>query len=299
MTLTGLHLLLTYQCTLECDHCFVWSSPYAEGTMSLQQVREILRQGQELGTIETIYFEGGEPFLCYPILVKAAQEAHAMRFKVGIVSNGFWANTYDDAMEWLCPFRGILSDLSVSNDLYHWNEVYEEKVKNALAAAEYLSIPIGTISIAQPETVNAAEAVGQLPVGESKLMYRGRAAGNLAGKAHHQSSKNFTTCPYENLNDPSRVHIDALGYVHLCQGISAGNVFETPLKELWANYVPELHPIAGVLLEGGPSALIQAYDVSENGGYADACHACYEARRQLRSLFPDILVPDQMYGEGY
>ena len=40
MELTGLHLLLTYQCNLECDHCFVWGSPWQSGTMTLQNVRE-------------------------------------------------------------------------------------------------------------------------------------------------------------------------------------------------------------------------------------------------------------------
>ncbi len=36
MRLTSLHLILTYQCTFECDHCFVWGSPWQEGTMQLQ-----------------------------------------------------------------------------------------------------------------------------------------------------------------------------------------------------------------------------------------------------------------------
>jgi hypothetical protein len=30
--------------------------------------------------------------------------------------------------------------------------------------------------------------------------------------------------------------------------------------------------------------------------YADACHLCYEARRSLRERFPEVLLPDQMYG---
>jgi molybdenum cofactor biosynthesis enzyme MoaA len=39
MRLTGLHLLLTYQCTLECGHCFTWGSPWQSGTMTLQDIR--------------------------------------------------------------------------------------------------------------------------------------------------------------------------------------------------------------------------------------------------------------------
>lgn len=27
MPLTGVHFLLSYQCSHECDHCFVWAAP--------------------------------------------------------------------------------------------------------------------------------------------------------------------------------------------------------------------------------------------------------------------------------
>jgi MoaA/NifB/PqqE/SkfB family radical SAM enzyme len=49
--LSGLHLLLTYQCTFECDHCFVWSGPFQTGTMTLATVEHILTEAGRLGTI--------------------------------------------------------------------------------------------------------------------------------------------------------------------------------------------------------------------------------------------------------
>ncbi len=52
LRLSGLHLLLTYQCNLECDHCFVWGSPWQSGTMTPGTIREILRQAGDLGTVE-------------------------------------------------------------------------------------------------------------------------------------------------------------------------------------------------------------------------------------------------------
>ena len=88
MKLSGLHLLLTYQCNLECDHCFVWGSPWQSGTMTLRTVRHILQQAKDLGTVKWFYFEGGEPFLYYAVLVKGVQEAASLGFQVGIVSNG-------------------------------------------------------------------------------------------------------------------------------------------------------------------------------------------------------------------
>ena len=58
MSLTGVHILLSYQCTYECDHCFVWSSPRAGGTMTLETVLRVLDQAADTGTVDSIYFEG-------------------------------------------------------------------------------------------------------------------------------------------------------------------------------------------------------------------------------------------------
>ncbi len=88
MKLSSLHLLLTYKCTLQCDHCFVWGSPWQTGKMSPELVRRVLEQAREVGTVESIYFEGGEPFLCYATLLAGAHEARRLGFSVGIVSNG-------------------------------------------------------------------------------------------------------------------------------------------------------------------------------------------------------------------
>ena len=296
MKLSGLHLLVTYQCNLECDHCFVWGSPQQSGTMTLGFIRRALQQARELGTVEWIYFEGGEPFLYYAIMVEGVRMATRLGFQVGIVSNGYWATAVDDAVEWLRPFAGLIQDLSISSDLYHWSEQEREQAKHARAAAEQLGIPIGIISIAGPEATNAASAVGQLPPGESAVMYRGRAAAKLVARAARQPWAQFTECPHEDLREPGRVHLDPLGNVHICQGISVGNILQTPLKEICETYNPDLHPITGPLLRGGPAELARHYGLPHAEGYADPCHLCDEARRALRERFSDILRPDQMYG---
>ena len=41
MKLDGLHILLTYQCIYECDHCFVWGSPRQTGTLTLEQIEKM------------------------------------------------------------------------------------------------------------------------------------------------------------------------------------------------------------------------------------------------------------------
>ena len=293
MKLSGLHILLTYQCTYECDHCFVWGSPRQTGTLTYEQIEQILNQAKEAG-VTSIYFEGGEPFLYYAILVKAVRRAADMGFEVGIVSNAYWANSVADAEEWLRPFVGRLADLTVSSDLFHCDECLGERPQNALVAAKWLNIPTGMISVAQPGA-DAKQTHGQIE-DEGAVMFRGRAAKMLVETVPSQPWERFDSCPHEDLREPGRVHLDPLGNLHICQGVVIGNLFEKPLKQICEEYDADAHPICGPLLEGGPAALVTEYNLPRASSYADACHLCYEARTTLRERLPQYLTPDQMYG---
>ena len=296
MKLTGLHLLLTYQCNFECDHCFIWGSPWQSGTMTLKNIKHILKEAKNTSSITSIYFEGGEPFLYYPIMKSGVQEAHTLGFSVGIVSNAYWATSLEDAIIWLKPFAGLIDDLSVSSDLYHYSKIQSEQAENAVNAAEQLGIPIGVISIEQPGINDSSDVVGQLPYGLSSIMYRGRAAAKLIPHADLHSWNIFTECPHEDLNDPGRIHVDPFGFLHICQGISIGNIFQSNLSTICDEYEVLKHPITGPIHRGGPVQLVKHYNLPHNDEYADACHMCDHMRRLLRVHFPDWLVPDQAYG---
>lgn len=289
-SLSGLHLLLTYQCTFECDHCFVWSGPFQTGTMTLDTVDHILAEARHLGTIEWIYFEGGEAFLYYAILQSGVLRAKEQGFKVGIVTNAYWANSESDALEWLQPIAGSIDDLAISSDGYHGSGDSYRNPETARTVARQLGIPVDFISITEPEA--------SLTTGESAVLYRGRAAELLASRVPSTPWQHFTTCPWEDLRHPARVHVDPFGHLHICQGISIGNLLERPLIEILEDFRPDEHPIVGPLLDGGPAALVRRYELAHKDGYADHCHLCYESRRALRSRFPDALTPDQMYGKA-
>ncbi len=296
MTIDGLHLLLTYQCNFKCDHCFVWGGPDQSGAMTLELIDEILQQAREVGSIEWIYFEGGEPFLYYAALQRGVRMAAEAGFKVGIVSNAYWATGVDDARACLQPFAGLVQDLSISADAYHWNDRDDRQTRTAREAAQQLAIPVDVISIAPPEATHVAAGRGQIAPGESAVVFRGRAAARLTARADTHPWEQFVECPFEDLREPGRVHLDPLGHVHICQGITLGNLLARPLKELFAAYDPATHPVTGPLLDGGPAELVRRYDLSCRGRYCDACHLCDTARRALRPRFPEVLAPDQMYG---
>lgn len=288
MNVSALHLMLTYQCIFACDHCFVWGHPAQRGTMTLAVIREILDQAQGVESVDTIYFEGGEPFLYYGVLLQGIEMVVARGLKAGIVSNAYWATEAEDALAWLRPLAGKISDLTLSTDAYHYGVRRSPQVVHAVEAADELGISTGVISVAAP---------GQPPRdGEGPVRYRGRAADKLAGQVPGHDPAAFTACPCEDLRHPGRVHIDPLGNVHICQGISLGNVFDVDLADLFGGYDPDEHPITSPLLAGGPLELAQRYGLALSDAYADACHLCYETRRALRPRFPYYLTPDQMYG---
>lgn len=294
--LTGLHILLTYSCNYECDHCFVWGSPWQTGTFTLNQLEELFRQASEVASIQEIYFEGGEAFLFHPILVEAVGRAKKRGWRTGIVTNGYWATGVEDAWTWLQPLKTAgLDRLDLSCDLFHGDEegLAPTESHPALVAARELFLETGTIAIDPPTGYrDPQEAEAGLPVTGGGVMYRGRAAETLVKKLPRQPWSSFTTCPYEDLISPGRIHVDPFGNLHLCQGLVMGNMFESPLKEILAQYDPDNVPIIASLVKGGPAQLVQDYSLEHESGYVDACHLCYRARQSLRSRFPAELRPE-------
>ena len=293
--LSGLHLLLTYECNYECDHCFVWGGPSQTGTMTLETIEHILAQAKALGSIEWIYFEGGEAFLYYETLDAGVRLAREAGFKVGIVSNAYWATDDATALEWLKPFAGLVDDLSISSDDYHGSHEGVNYPEIARRVAQQLGMPVDFISVAEPEAADVSGASGQMPAGESAVVFRGRAADVLASRVAAKPWEQFDECPWEDLREPERVHVDAFGNLHICQGISIGNLLKQPLTEIMVDYDADNHPIVGPLLTGGPAEIVRRYGLCHEEGYADHCHLCYTARCALRRRFPDELTPDQMY----
>lgn len=296
MPLTGVHFLLSYQCTYECDHCFVWSSPRAGATITLEMLTDVLDQAKDLATVTNTYFEGGEPFLFYPLLVEGIRRAKQRGFSTGVVTNCYWATARPDAELWLRPLGDLgVSDLSVSSDAFHSGDEEDPRPGFAIDAARSLGVDEMVIAIDPPTVCTTPDEKG-LPIVGGSVRFRGRAAVNLTTGLPRRPWTDFDECPDEDFLDPGRVHVDGHGNVHLCQGVLLGNVTKTSLAEMFASYDPHSHPIIGPLVSGGPAQLVRAYDLPHEEGYVDACHLCYEARCALRERFPEHLGPAVVYG---
>lgn len=332
--LTGIHFLLSYTCNFECDHCFLYSGPSAGGTFTISQVQDALEEARRNGSVEWIYFEGGEPFLYYPLMLEGVKRARALGFHIGVVTNAYFATTAEDARLWLAPLAELgIEDLSVSDDAYHYGDQADGEAdsppKRALACARQLGIPADSIRIEEASVVAAETGTAEQwreqrrgerqegepsgmesgtagqgraqserggPVVGGDVMFRGRAVEKLVQGLPRRPWTTFRECPFEDLKDPGRVHLDCYGNVHVCQGISMGNMWEKPLSELVRDYEGDAHPICGPLLMGGPAGLAEAYALDREESYVDACHFCYEMRLHLLERFPRYLAPRQVYG---
>ena len=295
--LKGIHFLLTYTCNYTCDHCFLYCSPKSQGTFTLKQIRKVLREAKKIGTVEWIYFEGGEPFLYYPIMVEGIKLAKKEGFKVGIVTNSYWATSIEDAEVWLKSLAELdIDNLSVSNDTFHYENVDESLSKIAEKASKNLKLPVGTICIDEPTVkIDEAQEKGE-PVIGGGAMFKGRAVETLIKDLPKRPWEELKECPHEDFKGLGRIHIDSFGNAHICQGLSIGNFWETPLSELIKNYRADSHPICDPLNQGGPAQLVRKFDVEHEDQYVDECHLCYHTRLSLIDKFPQYLTPKQVYG---
>ncbi len=300
MDLQGIHLLLTYKCNLECDHCFVWGSPDSEGVFSLKQIRKILEEAKKLDSVKSISVEGGEPFLYYPIMLEAVKLAAQEGFHVELLTNSYWATSDEDALEWLRPIANLKNlELTLSSDLYHTEKWKPENVKSAIRAAETLNVRTGVLATKHPcATEPCPNEIEKVKVGVWETMYRGRASSALVSKTIGKSWREFTRCPCETFTDQKRVHVDPFGCVHVCQGISIGNAWKEPFSDIIKGYDPRGNPILESLIQKGPVGLAEKFQLPHDEYYADACHFCYALRCSLKHRFPDVLAPDQMYGSA-
>lgn len=287
MNLTGLHFLLTLRCNRTCDHCFVWGSPRQSATFQPEQVREALTQAAEIRELDTVYFEGGEPFLYPELLTGAVRIAKSKGFWTGIVTNGFWATSAERIREMLAPLaEAKLDQLEISRDSLHENMFLETRLIRDVA--QRMGIQVAILYAEAPSVAD-----GQ----RGDIMFRGRAALKLTPGLPTRSWVGFTRCENEDLREPERLHLDPYGNLHICQGLIIGNIFEARLREILDRFDPETHPIVWPLLMGGPAQLAETYQLDVRTGYVDACHLCYELREQLRNRFAGQAGPDALYGQ--
>jgi hypothetical protein len=249
--------------------------------MTAEQVDQFLDAVVAMKIVTGVCAEGGESFTRYDVVVHFLRRATARGLSASALTNASWVTSRQRAEEGIKELMEAgLTSLGISTDEWHRQMVPVERVDTLLEVC-----------------AAAGLSANRMETTLDGVMFRGRAAERLARLRPLRPASELTTCPHEKLDEPSRCHLDCYGRLHLCQGLCVG---AGGPAEAWASYDPGRHPIVRLLMEGGPLAL--ARFAAERGfiiaeGYVDACHLCYRAREHLRSSFPELLGPDEMYGD--
>jgi len=296
--LTSIHILLTYTCTLRCNHCFVYGGPQASGKISSAKVTHLLNQALTIKSIEWVIFEGGEPFLVYPLLLTSVKHARQLGFKVGVITNGYFGRSEEAAVRYLMPLVRLgLDRIYISNDLFHYKNTIESPAKRVIDAAVKFGLSTSSLKIGESASQVQNQDPNNLHFVEETypLMMVGRAAEKLQLDLPFFDWDSFTYCPFKNFRDPETLFIDPFGNVQFCQGISIGNVWQKPLFDLVEQFNADSHPIYGPLARNGPKGLADEYQVFPLQEYHNACQLCYTVRRLMLTQFPEYLSPPHVY----
>ena len=297
MPLTGVHFLLSYQCTHECDHCFVWSSPRAGGTLSLEMLTKVLDQALEMGTVNEVYFEGGEPFLFYPLMIEGIRQAKERGFSTGVVTNCYWATAEADAALWLEPLAELeVADLSVSSDAFHGGDDEDPRPGFAVKAAQALGLDEAVITIDPPTVCTGPDEKG-LPIVGGSVRFRGRAAVNLTADLPAPAVDRFRRVPRRGFFRPRP---GARGRLRQCSplpGAAGGQCEEDRSRRDVRNLRPAKPP--GHRASGGGRPCRAGPGLRSCPTRVDTWMPVTSATRRgvrSRERFPEYLGPPNVYG---
>lgn len=139
--LSNFGLMLTYKCTIACPHCIVNAGPHRKEEMQAEDAMRWLdeikafNEGKPFPT--GISVTGGEPFYNIRLLKQVTDYAGKLGFIVSVVTNAYWAETREKALEVLEGLKAIQM-VSVSTDPYHQESIPFSSVKNAIYACKKL-----------------------------------------------------------------------------------------------------------------------------------------------------------------
>jgi len=291
--------------------------------MSLDHVKRYLREFQD--TTQAT-FSGGEPMLHPELVIAGVNEATTLGIATNLVTNGFWGRDPARSEHWSIRLREAgLNTVTITHDAFHQEFVPTEAVKiafQALRKAGLHDVRIIGATLVGLEDPNPFDQQTRLIkedlTRELHISYTAYEGIMCACRPIDQLLQYMHLLPLDELDsgrkcfceeasggsrrleDRYQCNINHQGQIELCTGIMIGDARETPALELMESYNYEEHPLLSALLAKGylgilELALEKGYQQLE--AYASKCHVCFDARRFLRPLYPDVLTPYHVYEE--
>jgi len=322
MRFRGIIFNLTYDCNLNCPHCFYYPQSARRGAFELRRLREIMESTADVAPVLEVHYTGGEPFLYFDRLVEAvalAKELGARRITCS--TNCYWADDLDKARRMVSRLKDAgLFWFLISADAFHQDEVPLERVRIAAQARAEFGLQgndeLSVVAMISPEyehpfnekTRQIAEVIhswGRSASLHPSMPY-GRGHQLIPDDVCHMTQPTrrcweFQTWGFIHPDGPRTVIIGPDENVMVCYGVSLGNLRDTDLLDLLREFGEAPNPIVRTLLERGAGGLAEQAEArgwKRAPAYQNECHLCYHARSFLRHSEPAFLQPDECYPSG-
>jgi hypothetical protein len=314
-------ILLTYRCSIRCQHCLFGSAPdRPDVVMTAQQCADGLRLLHETGRV--VHIAGGEPMLYWDILSEAVRladrQGHAPHF---VETNCSFACDDQIVRERLTALaeRGVRG-LFASADPFHQEFVPAE---NFLRVRHIAKEVFGEKNFWGPQQseadIRTMESIGRR--GELLRKYVREHPPSMVGTAHRKLSCHLdryavadSRLPRWNWQSRSNedhclgqfkarslweLHIDPYGNIQTNCGMILGRLPEATPKSVLAQGPEKANRFVMLVCERGPRGLAEwahrehGFAVPES--VTQTCELCYLTRSFLHQFYPEVFGPREVY----
>ena len=287
--MSGLAIMLTRRCNMECAHCSVESGPKAgtEGP-TLSDLLEAVRSAAASG-VNSVNVTGGEPMLREREALEVLRECRRLGVATRMTTNGFWGRTPERARRTLTALiEAGIGGMTVSYDRFHAAFQGPDPIVNIARAAAALDfrLEVNVTRLADDEEIEELVAPFAGLPGVRLRFYDVQpvgAARHLAGVPLRSEVEGFcNACGVPALTDDGRLTACNGPSYFLPPGnpLAIGSLAETPLGELIARHRED--PILEAIRTEGPAGLRDALkEIPEfesfefRDGYSGMCELCH------------------------
>ena len=325
-------LMLTYTCNAACGHCMYACSPrWPADWISDQDLEETLRSlagkiqpgpygPDSMGLNHGLHFSGGEPFLNFELLCRAAGLARELGIpSLFVETNCSWARGDAETRQRLLTLRkqGIIGIMISINPFYLEHVPFERSERAIRISQEVFGTNVAVYQLEYYRLFKQLGIRGRLSFAEFLELTGGRnfAAASeffLSGRAPYsvESTGLFPHHPAAAfLSEPCAPSFIRSWHNHFdnynnfmpgyCGGISLGDCRN--LDRIITEGVDlDERPVLAAIASGDFAGLLDMARglgyAEREAGYLSKCHLCVEVRRHLASSgdFPE-LAPKEFY----
>lgn len=312
----------TMKCPLACDFCCYACNPGRKETMSLDLALDLVDQAAALGVFGQGGFTGGEPLLFADEILQIARRMHEYSLPYSIISSCHWATDehrvdrlLDDLVE-----TG-LAVFSISFDPSHGKWVDPSNVRRVVDRLIHLSVPAvicGSFYDAAAHVRDEFPEYDELPGVElsDRVVLPVGVSGRmpLTPKSYGLQIDPSSLRCYKHAYHDLTVFWDGEAYPccsvynRSTKGISLGNVYDTPLAEIWDAVQGSLlyrimksrgfAEIYRLIAEHDPDLLADLPPLTEALGPCQLCHQIFSDKAlspRVKAVFTDIEITNMSH----